>query len=312
MLSNLKNKIWYEKYRPATINDYVFHNEKYKQMILKYIETQEIPHLLLSGGPGSGKTTLVKILIKELNIDPMDVLYINASQETSVDMVRDKIFNFISSFGHGEFRLVHLEEADRLSANGQDALKAMMEDYASVARFVLTTNVENKIVPAIRSRVTHFKFKVVDKDDLTLYLADILKKEKVKCDLDTLDQFIEASYPDIRQIINKIQQYSSTGTLLPLLETAKDVPDYKEELIRLASEDNWNDARKMLVSKVSNDEWGDIFKFFYENLHNWGKFKNQDTWEAGIVTIAEHLYRDGLIADREINVAAMLIKLAQI
>lgn len=281
-------------------------------MILGYIESRDIPHLLISGGPGSGKTTLVRILTNELNVDPMDILTINASEETSVDMVREKIKNFISSFAIGEFRLVHLEEADRISPNGQDALKAMMEDYASVARFVLTTNVENKIVPAIRSRCTHFRFKSVDKIDLTLYLVEILKKEKIKFELENLDQFVDVAYPDVRKTLNLMQQHSTSGTLTPLVDKTNEVSDYKEKLVELASLDKWAEARELLVTNVSNDDWNDVFRFFYEHLHNWGKFKKVSTWEAGIITVAEHLYRDGLIADREINIAAMLIKLSQL
>jgi len=312
VLNSLKDKIWYEKYRPSNISEYVFQSNEHKKAICSYIEKQDIPHLLLSGGPGGGKTTLVRVLINELHVDPIDVLVVNASDENSVDVIREKIKGFITSFAVGSFKLVHLEEADRITPSAQDALKAMMEDYADVARFILTCNAENKITPPIRSRCTHFRFKSVDKVDLALYLVNILKKEKVKCDIDTLDQYIDAAYPDIRKTINLIQQHSAHGILEPFNGNSKEVGEYVDELLDAINEDRWEAARSITTHHVSGEDWDSFYRVLYEQIDKCGKFKEKAKWEAAIVTISEHLYRDSHVADREINAIAMLIKLSHI
>lgn len=307
---NNKHALWVERYRPQTPNEYVFHSEQQLRAVQRMIMDHTIPHLLLSGIQGSGKTTLAKILIKELGIFEEDFIVINASDENSVDIMRDKIKSFVTTFAMGIFKVVNLEEADYLSPNAQAVLRQMMEEYSDTARFILTCNYENKIIPAIKSRCQHFRFSKPDRDKVAEFAANILVSEKVKFTLEQLDGYVAVGYPDIRKIINLLQQNSIDGKLLPLTQT--ETADYKFKLLDLIETGNWFEARKLACAQVSSEEWGDLFKFLYQNLEKSPSFAQREKWEAGIVIIADYLYKHGIVDDPEINAAAMFIRLGQL
>jgi DNA polymerase III delta prime subunit len=305
------HKLWMEKYRPQHIEDYIFQNDAQKIDFLKMIKNKSIPHLLLSGTQGSGKTTIAKILITECNIDTTDVMVINASDENSVDVIRDKIKNFITTFAMGDYKVVLLEEADYITASGQAVLRVMMEEYIDIARFILTCNYENKILPSVKSRCQHYRFKSSDKNDIAEYVVDILMQERIKFDLDLVDKYIDVGYPDVRKIVNLLQQNSHDGILNPPQSTAE-VGDYKFTLLDLVERDQWQEARVLACSQVATEEWEDVYRFFYENLHKAPKFTDVPKWEEGMIIIAEHLYKHSICADAEINAAAMFIRLGQV
>jgi len=306
-----KHALWVERYRPQTLDDYVFHDENQRVAIESMIEDGSIPHLLLSGVQGSGKTTLALIIIKAIGVDKMDVLTLNASDENSVDVMREKIKAFISTYAMGDFKIVHLEEADYVSLAGQAVLRRMMEEFADSARFILTCNYENKIQPAIKSRCQHFRFSKHDVNDVTENVAQILLQEHIKFDLDLLDKYVRVGYPDIRKIINLLQQNSRSGTLMPLT-TESESGDYKFKLLGYIETDDWFNARKLACGEVSAEEWESVYRFLYENLDKSPKFATEEKWEAGIVIVADHLYKHSIVADPEINAAAMFIRLTQI
>ena len=311
-MTNLKNAFWVEKYRPKNVEEYIFHDLSQKSKVLEMIQSQEIPHILLSGIQGSGKTSLSFILINELNVDESDVLILNASDENSVDTVRDKIKSFVSTSPMGNFKIVLLEEADYLTHNGQGALRRLMEEYAETARFILTCNYEYKLVPAILSRCTvKFRFKAPDRNDIAEYLIKVLAAEKVVFDLDLLDRYIAVGYPDIRTCLSNIQQHVVNGVLTaPMYEISN--TDYKFTLIELIEQDKWNEARQLICENVVKEEYEDIYKFLYDNINKSLKFQATDKYEEAIIIIAEHLYKHSFCADSEINAAAMLIRLGMV
>lgn len=256
-------------------------------------------------------TALAKVIINELEVEDIDLLELNASNENSVEVMRDKIMNFVRTYAFGDFKVVLLDEADYLTHNSQAVMRNMMEEYADEARFILTCNYENKIGPAIKSRCQHFRFSKGDKDQITEYVAEILIKEKIKWDIDLVDQYVSTGYPDVRKIINLIQQNSNNGVLRPL-ETGTSEGDYKFELLDLITSDDWSGARKICTANVAQGEWEDLYRFLYDNLHTSSKFKNPDKWEEGIVIIADYLYKHGICADGEVNAAAMFINLSRV
>lgn len=308
---NLKHQLWTEKYRPKTVDQYIFHDEHLKAAVYRMIADKSIPHLLLSGTAGAGKTTLAQILIVALGVDETDVLTINASDEKGIDTFRDKVKMFSSSMALGPFKVIHLEEADMLTPAAQAALKMFMEDMNEHVRFILTCNTVSKIIVPIRSRCQEFFFKAADYNDVVESMVTILANEHVRFDLTLLDKYVTYGYPDVRKIINVLQQNTIEGELLPP-NIAGETGDYKFKLIEHIESGKWNEARKLVCANVSEGEWESVYRFLYENLERSPKFQVTDAWEEAIVVVAEHLYKHSICADPEINAAAMFIRLGQV
>lgn len=307
-----KNKLWVEKYRPSTLDGYIFHDPSHEKFIRSCITNQDIPHLLLVGAHGCGKTTVARILINEIGIEDSDVLIINASNERGLDTFRDRILSFISTYPTGKFKVVLLEEADQLPLLTQNVLRAAIEDYSETSRFILTGNYSNKISGPIKSRLQTLNFKAPDRDEVMFRVSDILESENITYSGKPLKSIVDIFYPDIRKIINTVQQNSTSGSL-DSINVGSVEGDWKFSLLDYLEADDWKGARKLICTSVSNqDEWDEIYRFLYENIHQYGKFKNITNWDSAIIIIAEHLYRNALVADCEINLSACLIRLSQI
>ena len=304
-------QLWAEKYRPTKLEDYIFQNANHKLKFEEYIETKSIPNLLLSGVQGTGKSTIARILIDSIGVDvEYDVMTLNASSSNSVDDVRDRIRTFITTYSMSGVKIVLLEEADRLSKHAQDALKVLTEDFSDVARFIATCNNPHLLTPAFKSRFQQFLFKSPDVNDVAIRIATILQQEGVKCNLDLVDKFVAIGFPDIRQTIMLIEQHVSGGKLQDPT-VAIDGQDWKVDLLGFIEKGQWRPAREMLCSSVSSEEWTDVYSFLYRNISKVEKWDSNQRDQA-VVTIAQHLYQHSLVADPEINAAAMLIELTRI
>jgi len=303
-----KNMLWTEKYRPKKIADYIFHDQNQKKRFEKMISEGEIPHLLLSGVQGSGKTSLSGILVNELGIDPIDVLRINASDEKT-ESLREKVISFAQTYAMGKIKIVQLEEMDQLLPVAQALLRSILEDYSANCRFICTCNYENKIMPALKSRMQHFHFSAPEHDDVIIRAADILDAEGVTYDVDVLTKYISAGYPDIRKIIVLLQQNTIDG-VLQATNTSTEVADFKLQLIDLLKESNIREARKLVCSQATRDELEDVYTFLYNNVNILSN--DVAVQEEAIVIIANYLYKHALVADPEINMAAAFIELNQV
>jgi len=303
-------ELWVEKYRPKKVEDYVFRDNAQRKQVNSWIKDGSIPHLLLSGAAGIGKTTLARVLCNELGIEDYDVLEINASRDNNVDTVRDKIINFVQMIPFGPFKVVLLDEADYLTPNAQAILRGVMETYSNHSRFILTCNYPNRIIPALHSRCQGFHIEKTDKTEYTARVATILVTEGIEFDLDTLDTYVLAAYPDLRKCINAVQQNVTDENTLAPPTVSNDSSDYKIEMVELFKKGKIQDARKLVCSKARPEEMEEIYRWLYDNLDI---ITNSDeSKDQAVIVIKQGLVDHTICADSEINLASTLIKLARL
>jgi DNA polymerase III delta prime subunit len=303
-------QLWVEQYRPKDVDGYVFRDEAQREQVKQWIKEGSIPHLLFSGAAGIGKTTLAKILINALNIDEHDVLEINASRTNSVDDVRLKITNFVSTMPFGAFKIVLLDEADYLSPNAQAALRGVMEEYSQTARFIMTCNYPHKIIPALHSRCQGFHIEKVDHTEFTARAATVLVNEGVDFDLDVLDTYVKSTYPDLRKCLNLLQMNTVDAKLKRPSETGGGTADYKLAMVDLFKSGKIREARTLLAAQARPEEMEEIFRWMYDNLDMWSK--SPEGQDEAILIIRKGLANTSLVADQEINLSATLVELSQI
>jgi replication factor C small subunit len=304
-------QLWVEKYRPDSVDGYVFVDQAQREQVESWIRDGSIPHLMLSGSAGTGKTTLAKLLINELGVDEYDVMMANGSKEARKVEWVDKLISFCQTMPYGKFKVVLIDEADYMNPNSvQPALRNLMEDYSQTVRFILTCNYPHKIIAPIHSRCQGFHIVKTDHTEFTARVATVLVTEGVEFDLDVLDSYVKATYPDLRKCLNLVQPNSQSGTLMPPGAADKSTRDWKLDCVDLFKKGRVREARTLLCQSSSPEEAEEIFRWMYDNLDLWGSSPEQQ--DQAIVIIRNGLVSNNAVADVEINLSATLIELAQI
>lgn len=303
-------ELWVEKYQPKTLNEYVFKDAKQKRQIERWINDGALPHILLTGSPGCGKSSLVNVLLNELKIDPYDVLRVNASKDNGVDYIRDTITKFSETMGYGDIRYVFLDESDGISPAGQGTLRGTMEKYARNVRFLLTANFEHKLIPAIHSRCETGRMHIekLETSEFYMRLVDILDKENITIDPDALETIVQKTYPDLRRGISMIQANALGGKLEHPAESSEQVSDYRLDMVALFRSKRFKEARELICKQVQQEEYDDIYRFMYKNLDIWAD-GNEMKEDKCILAIRDGLVNHTLCNDSELNLSATFVEL---
>ena len=298
------NSLWVEKYRPIKLDDYVG-NEHLKEKVSGYIESEDVPHLLLFGRAGTGKTTLAKLIVKSIECDYM---VINASDENNVDTVRNKVKNFASSQGFKKYKIIILDEFDYMTPNAQAILRNLMETFSKHCRFILTCNYVEKIIDPIQSRCQTFQIVPPSKKEVAVQLDKILKSENVNYDVNDLVPIIDSSYPDIRKVINTCQLNSVKGVLKLSKNDLLD-SDFKTKIVDIlkASDDSRNKYMKIrqTVADSKVQDFTEMYSLLYDKVDEYASGKVSGV----ILVLAEGQHRDALAVDKEIPFMATILNI---
>ena len=302
-MESLKHSLWVEKYRPNTLQTYIG-NDHLKSKVSVYLENGDVPHLLLFGRAGTGKTTLAKLIVS--NID-CDYLYINASDENSVDVVREKVKNFASTLGFKDMKVIILDECDYITPNAQAALRNLMETFSKNCRFILTCNYVERIIDPIQSRCQSFQIIPPDRKQVAQHLANILNNENVQYDIKDIATIVNGGYPDIRRVINGAQRQVVSGKLT-IDENTITQNDYKLEVLDILKtqdkKNSFQNIRQLLAdSKVS--DFSDLFRLLFDTVDDWGKGHIAEC----ILILSKYQQSDAVVVDKEINIMAMFVEI---
>jgi len=304
-------ELWIEKYRPRTVDGYVFVDDNQRQQVESWIRDGSIPNLLFSGSPGTGKTTLGKLLINELGVDEYDVLYANGSKEGRKIEWVDKLISFCQTMPFGKFKVVFIDEADYLNPNSvQPAMRNLMEDYSHSVRFILTCNYPNKIIPPLHSRLQQLHILKTDHTEFTARAATVLVTEEIEFDIDTLDSYVRATYPDLRKCLQLLQQNSQTGVLSTPNSADKSVGDWKLDCVQLFKSGKIREARTLICQQSTPEETEDVFRWMYDNLDLWTT--DVERQDQAIIIIRNGMAAMPMVADQEINLSATLCELSRL
>jgi DNA polymerase III delta prime subunit len=308
----MENSLWVEKYRPKDLSTYVG-NEHLKEKVKVYLESGDVPHLLLYGRAGTGKTTLAKLIVNNIECD---YLYINASDERNIDLVRDKLKTFASSVGFKPFKVVILDEADYLNPqSAQPALRNLMETFSHHCRFILTGNYVERIIDPIQSRCQSYKVVPPSRKEVAQQMVHILDKEGCQYELNDVALIVNAGYPDIRRVINSAQRQIVDGRL-KIDESSVIQNDYKNKLIELlASKINPSmsvtkllPAIRQLIADNSVSDYAELYRLLYDEVDTYGGGKVAEC----ILNIAEAQYQDSIVVDKEINFMSLIVRILRI
>ena len=298
-----EHTLWVERFRPTQLENYVG-NEHLKAKVERYIKSNDVPHLLLYGRAGTGKTTLAKLVVKNIECD---YLYINASDENSVDTVRNKVRQFASTIGFKNMKVIVLDECDYITPNAQAALRNLMETFSRHCRFILTCNYVERIIDPLQSRCQVFEIIPPNKKDTAVHLVKILEQEKLKYNAEDIKVLIDSSYPDIRKIINATQRSVVDDTVI--MDRQSTIQnDYKLKVLDILKTQDKKTAfanlRQLLADNAIRD-YSDCFRLLYDNVDEFAA----GNMAAVILILARYEQSDMQVVDKEINFMAMLIEL---
>ena len=304
MYGQQENTLWTEAFRPNTLEGYIG-NEHIIEKVKIFIANGDVPHLLFYGSAGTGKTTLAKIIANSVDAD---LMYINASDENSVDAVRDKIKRYASTVGFKRWKIIILDEADYLTPNAQAALRNLMETYSKTTRFILTCNYVEKIIDPIQSRCQTFAIMPPNKTDVAKRLVSVLEEKQVQYDIRDIAAIINSSYPDIRRAINTAQSCVIENRLT--LDKASAIQaNYMTEVLEMLKNAKDKKAAFTKIRQCIADskvrDFTPMYTFLYDNL---------DEFAHGhiapcILIIAESQFKDASVVDKEINIMAMFVNI---
>ena len=301
-----EHTLWVEKYRPSNLDTYIG-NDQLKSKVKVYLDSGDLPHLLLFGKAGTGKTTLAKLLVNNIECD---YLYINASDENNVETVRSKVKNFASTMGFKDYKIIILDECDYITPNAQAALRNLMETFSKHCRFILTCNFVERIIDPIQSRCQTFQVIPPNKNDVAKHLHNILTQENVDYDREDLAILVNSGYPDIRRVINGAQRQSVDGKLVIDKQSIVE-NDYKLKLLEILEKQDkksaFNNVRQLLADAKVTD-FADLFRLLYDEVDSYGKGHIAEC----ILVIAKYELSDTQVVDKEINAMAMIIEILQI
>ena len=302
-MSDIKNSLWVEKYRPSSLDSYIG-NEHLRSKVKVYIESGDLPHLLLYGRAGTGKTTLAKLLVNNIECD---YLYINASDENSVDVVRDKVKNFASTLGFKEMKVIILDECDYITPNAQAALRNLMETFSKNCRFILTCNYVERIIDPIQSRCQSFQIVPPDRKQVAVHLSNILTQEGVETNVDDIVTIVNGGFPDLRRVINAAQRQVVNGELV-IDEGMSIQNDYKNQVLDILKtqdkKNSFKNIRQLLAdSKVT--DFSDLFRLLFDTVDDWGRGHIAEC----ILILAQYQQSDAVVVDKEINIMAMFVEI---
>ena len=298
-----EHSLWVEKYRPQDLSTYIG-NEHLKEKVKVYLESEDVPHLLLYGRAGTGKTTLAKIVVK--NID-CDYMYINASDENKVDDVRNKVKTFASSVGFKDLKVIILDECDYLTPNAQAALRNLMETFSRHCRFILTCNYVERIIDPIQSRCQSYKVVPPSKKEVAQQMVHILTEEGCTYELDDIALIVNAAYPDIRRVINSAQRQVVDGKLKVDVNSVIQ-SDYKIKLLESLTPNTTMASIRQLLADNSVTDYNELYKLLYDEIETYSHGKESEC----ILALAEGQYQDVQVVDKEINFMSTIVKLLRI
>jgi len=304
----MKTFLWVEKYRPNAIRDCILPDDL-KKTFTEFVNDKHIPNLILSGGPGVGKTTVAKAMLEEIGATYM---MINGSEESGIDVLRTKIKNFASTVSlEGGRKYIILDEADYLNAQStQPALRGFMEEFHKNCGFILTCNYKNRLIPPLHSRCSVVDF-IIPKEqkpklaqDFFMRVQTILNEEKVKFDPKAVAELLNKFFPDWRRVLNELQRYSASGVIdAGILVNISD--SNINELMHSLKEKEFTNVRKWIVQNLDNDPVR-IFRRLYDNLYD---FVDGSTIPHVVVIIADYSYKSAFVADQEINLLACMTEI---